>query len=57
VGLRELVDEEPDSKPLDRCLDCWARIGYPHHWACLRAWCDTCRDPLYRCAHVDEVTL
>lgn len=53
-GSESWWDEDPDLEPLDRCPDCWARIDHPHHWDCLRAWCNHCEEPLYMCAHVDE---
>lgn len=52
-GRESWWDDEPDHEPLERCPDCWARIGRPHHYDCIRAWCDTCRQPLYTCSHAE----
>jgi hypothetical protein len=30
--------------PLERCPDCWARRGQPHHSDCIRAYCEPCDD-------------
>src|SRR3546814_3106514 len=47
---------DEDLTPLERCPDCWARIGQPHHHDCTRAHCEPCDDGIAYCPRSEEHT-
>lgn len=42
---------DDDLEPLPRCPDCWALVEHPHHFDCIRAYCELCDDVIFNCAH------
>jgi len=37
------------AEPQERCSDCGAKNGYPHHWGCDAERCPSCGDQLIIC--------
>lgn len=42
-------DEIP--QPMERCPDCTAALGFPHHDGCCKAHCWSCEDQAIACPH------
>lgn len=38
-------------EPKERCTDCLAQLGQPHHLGCCKAFCSICQDQAICCEH------